>query len=332
MACALYFVNAGKCYFCHLLFNLFFRYTDIVVFPSPHTSGQLHRIAQAIPTRLISNTDQEEIMKSVRARRLGLILFGVLIVLALAAITTGSLAPQNQLASGPNQKLTLSRPAFMQSARADVPQEIADRLDEEAGISAWIDSGFPINLANAATSFRVIEDQTSDYIIGSVDLPNYSENYDAHAFVHVNGWILAYYFRQDPTSKIIRIKEADITSTNLASIVSIVASASGVPTNIINYYDFRYPNAENILFVYEHESDGNSFTINIPSTNAYYERGFAAQGYYNNMSLDSISLAKTYAADGACYGTISAAQLPPDTTHTFAVDDQGVLVITFTEP
>ena len=220
----------------------------------------------------------------------------------------------------------------MQSARASVPQEIAYRLDQEAGISAWIDSGFPINLTSAATAFRVIEDQTSDYVIGSVDLPNYSEHYDAHAFVHKDGYILAYYLRQDPASKIIRIREADITSTNLASIVSIVASASGVPTSIINYYDFRYPNAKNMLMVYEHESDGRDFTINIPSSFAYYERGFACGGGSNWFKLNGATLTKTYSYDYNGYGTISAAQLPPDVTHTIEVDNRGVLIITYTEP
>lgn len=273
-------------------------------------------------------------MKPVRVRRIGLIGMAVLAVLVIAALTSGGFAPQNQLSSNTNQKLSLSHPPFLQSARAQAPQEIADRLDDEAGIAAWIDSGFSINLDNAATAFRVIEDQSSDYIIGSVDLPNYSEHYDAHAYVHVNGWILAYYFRQDPASKIIRIKENDITSTNLASIISIVASASGVPTNIINYYDFRYPNAQNILLVYEAYSDGNSFSINIPASNAYYERGFALSnnGSGTYFRLDGAAVSSTYWADNNGYGTISAAQLPPGVTHTIDVDDEGVLLITYTEP
>jgi len=277
-------------------------------------------------------------MKAFRVRRLGLIAFALIAVLVIAALTSGGLAPQNQLSTQTNQKLFLSPPPFLQSARAQAPEEIADRLDNEAGISAWIDTGFPINLDNAATAFRVIEDRTSDYIIGSVDLPNYSEHYDAHVYVHVDGWILAYYFRQDPVSKIIRIKENDIISTNLASIISIVASASGVPTNIINHYDFRCPNAQNILLVYEDDSDGNSFTINLPASNAYYERGFALvdYGYGNYFRLDGANLYATYwnwnIGDGNGYGTISAAQLPPEVTHTIEVDDNGILIITYTEP
>ena len=183
-------------------------------------------------------------------------------------------------------------------------------------------------------AFLVIEDRTDDYIIGSVDLPNYPEQYDAHAYVHVNGWILAYYFRQDPASKIVRIIEEDITSTNLASIISIVAGASGVPTSIINYYDFRYPNAENILLVYERYSDGDTFTINTPSSNAYYERSFATHHTFNTNNdiwLDGVQLSCIF-EDGVCYGSVSAAQLIPEVPHTITVEYKGVLVITYMEP
>jgi hypothetical protein len=272
-------------------------------------------------------------MKVLQLGKIGLILLGVLTVVTAVAFTTGSLGPQNQLFDDTGQKLTLTRPIFLQSARASMNQEIAYRLDEEAGISAWIDSGFPINLATAASAFKVIEDQTSEYIIGSVDLPNYVDRYNAHAYVHVDGYILAYYPRQEPASIMIRAKEQDITSTNLATIISIVASASGVPTSIINYYDFRYPNAKNILVV----AETDNFTINIPSSFAYYERGFAIGGYHSAFNLDGTVLpiiygANVYGSTYAAYGTISAAQLTPDITHNITIAGIGFLVITYTEP
>ena len=64
-----------------------------------------------------------------------------MVVLAIAAITSGGLAPQNQLSSEINQKLSLSRPPFLQAARAQAPEELADRLDDEAGIAAWVRFG-----------------------------------------------------------------------------------------------------------------------------------------------------------------------------------------------
>jgi hypothetical protein len=161
-----------------------------------------------------------------------------------------------------------------------------------------------------------------------------SEHYDAHVYVHKDGWILAYYLRPDPASKIISIKEDSISTTNLASIIGIVAGAAGVPSSGINYDDFRYPNAKNILLVYEDYADGNDFTINMPSTFAYYERGWALHDFGGAayFQLDGNNLPSTYGDAGAYYGVISAAQIAPDVTHTILVDNNGVLMVIYSEP
>jgi hypothetical protein len=272
-------------------------------------------------------------MKLFRMRQIGLVVLGVLIVVAIAAVTTGSLVPQNQLITNTNQKLTLTRPPFMQSAQASMPQDIAAMLDQEAGISAWMLSPSPINLTNAANAFRVIELQTSDYIIGSVDLVNYTEHYDAHAYVHKDGWIMAYYLRQDPVAKMVSIKEQNIISTNLSSIIGTIASFGGVPLSTINYYDFRYTNAEYILLVYENYADGRYFTINMPTTFAYFERSVASKWkvYLNGSDIGVVRYDGYYG-----YKAITAAQMPAGVTHTILVDTNSesiaVLVIVYSEP
>lgn len=269
-------------------------------------------------------------MKTVRVRRIGLIVMAVLTVLAIAALTSGGLAPQNQLSTQTNQKLSLARPPFLQAARAQAPEEVAAMLDQEAGISAWMYSPVPIDLVNAANAFRVIEDQTADYIIGSVDLVNYTEHYDAHAYVHEDGWILAYYLRPDPTAKMISIKEGSILTTNLAAIIGTVASFGGVPLSDINYYDFRFPNAESILLVYENNADGDDYTINMPTSFAYYERSFAS---YWSITLNGTEIRVNLHDGNWGYNTISAAQLPPGVTHSIKVYDYNhVLAITYSEP
>ncbi len=258
----------------------------------------------------------------------------LLITASIVFSVSGCSAAGNLSAQLNRTTLSLVRPPFISNVRAAPDFDISVLLDQEAGISAWLHSAFPIDLTNAATAFRVIEDQTSHYIIGSVALPNYDESFDAHVYVHTDGWILAYYLRQDPESKIIAIKEININTTNLASIVGIVAGAAGVPTTGINYYDFRYPSAKSILLVYENEENGNNFTINMPSSFAYYERGWAlidnsccSSGFW----LDGNKLASTYGSN-PWYGVISAAQMPYDVTHTIAVDSDGVLIVTYTEP
>lgn len=229
----------------------------------------------------------------------------------------------------------LQAPPFVLDAQAANDFNIGDYLDQEAGISAWMYTTVPINLTNAATAFRIIEDQTAEYIIGSVDIPDYEEHYDTHAYIHTDGYILAYYLRPDPISKIINIKEKSITSTKLESAIGIVASAAGVPSSGISHYDFRYPNAENILMVYEFYDDGNDFSIEMPGTFAYYERGFAGRCYGNcDLKLNGSNLSNSYKYGDYVYGIISASSFQPDVTHTFTVNDYEwlVLLVVYTEP
>ncbi len=46
--------------------------------------------------------------------------------------------------------------------------------------------------------FRTIEAETNDYIIGSVDLQDYPEQFDTHVYIHRDGWFMAYYLAADP--------------------------------------------------------------------------------------------------------------------------------------
>lgn len=262
--------------------------------------------------------------------------YKLILVLGIAITLAMTLAFMGNSSTGAKQTLAMEAPPFLQDVQSMEDFDIGAYLDQEAGISAWLYTTTPINLTNAASAFRIIEDQTAEYIIGSVDIPNYEEHYDAHAYIHTDGYILAYYLRQDPVSKIINIKERSITSTKLDSAIGIVAGAAGVPTSGITHYDFRYPNAENILMVYENEADGSDFTIEIPGIFAYYERGFAQRCYYGcDSRLNGVALQNTYQYGEYVYGTISAATLAADVTHTFyagASPDWLILLIVYTEP
>jgi hypothetical protein len=112
-------------------------------------------------------------------------------------------------------------------------------LDQEAGISAYYKSPDAITLSQVRGQFRTIEAETADYIIGSVAVPNHSENFDAHVYVHTTGWILAYYLRADPISRSL-MYILDNQYDEVETVVSIIASAAGAPFTDVTYYDFRY--------------------------------------------------------------------------------------------
>jgi hypothetical protein len=125
-------------------------------------------------------------------------------------------------------------------------------ITEEAGISAWFQASTSIDLNNVKSAFRTIETENSDYILGSVSIDGYGESQDVHVYVHTDGWILAYYMASDPVGKIFDWwayhdgGQANIT-TKLENAITIVANEAGIPFDTATFYDFRYPNATNLM-------------------------------------------------------------------------------------
>ena len=255
--------------------------------------------------------------------------------LTLAVLITllaafGLVAGRPKETSQPNS-FALKAPAFVSPAYAGSSQ-IGDYLDSEAGIAAYYNSGFSIDLNSVRSAYRTIETETADYVIGSIAVPSYEEHFDPHVYVHKSGWIMAYYLRADPVSKIIDTKGESINTTILKTTVGTMASAAGVPFTDVTYYDFRYPNATKMLFVAEDYANGNDFTIRLPSSYGYFERGWACYGSNCGFNLNGTwnpnNIFDTY---GLKYGTITAGQLLPDIDHKIISGGSGyaVLVIVY---
>jgi len=76
-------------------------------------------------------------------------------------------------------------------AREPALSASASFLVEEAGITAHANLSQTIRLNYVQSAFRTIEVQSEDYLIGSVPVPDYPIEYDAHAYVHCTrtaGW------------------------------------------------------------------------------------------------------------------------------------------------
>ena len=208
----------------------------------------------------------------------------IVVVLTGLLFVPGFAAP-TQPQTGGGQALQLVAPPFVHIAYAQANPAAFDLgayLDQEAGISAYYKSPSTITLSQVRSTFRTIETETADYIIGSVPVTGYAEHYDAHVYVHKTGWIMAYYLRTDPVSKVIDVLAQTIDTTKLRTVVLTVAAAAGAPFTDVTYYDFRYTNATNMLLVAEDDDNGNTFTISVPSTYAYFERGWAAYDNYGS--------------------------------------------------
>ena len=259
----------------------------------------------------------------------------LLAVAALALVSllmAGLVIRENSAISNRGYEVSLQPPLFVQPAyaKANSPiPEIAERLDAEAGISAYYQTPGAIDLSLVRGQFRTIEIETADYIIGSVAIPNRNERFDAHAYVHKDGWILAYYMKDEPASKMMEPSEKTIDTTKFTTVLSTLAGSAGHPFSGEEYYDFRFPNATNMLFVVEEESNGNDFTITLPSAYGYFERSWAAYDNSDEVDfyLDGVNLwgSASFQSDKLAFGYITVAQLLPDIEHMFSVEDNKII-------
>lgn len=226
--------------------------------------------------------------------------------------------------------LILRFPTFLSlaKAQAQTTDDIGTFLDDEAGISAYVQTNEPITLSNIRKIFRTIELDEPSYIIGSIPVPGYDEQHDVHALVHTDGWIIAYYLNSDPAGKIIdwtnyRIEVGSSIPTKLEKILGIIVTEASVPLREIRYYDFRYPNATNLILIAKY-GNGESFEITLPEDYVYYHRSwslYSSSGYAAQTHLDGTRI---NIATGHTYGVLSADQLSTNVKHTMSVNGSGI--------
>lgn len=143
-----------------------------------------------------------------------------------------------------------------------------DLIEDRAGISAYVKAKPSINLNDAKSAFATIHQESPTHIIGTVAVNLHSEEQYPHVLVNTDGLIIAYYPNERPTSWIFPwadYKGGIISSTTLSEAVEIVATEVGGYTNGMKYYDFRYPDASEMMLITESVDSGtNYFNVEIP--------------------------------------------------------------------
>jgi hypothetical protein len=215
--------------------------------------------------------------------------------------------------SSPNQNiggfLPLIKPAFAQAGDAAF-------LEQEAGIGAYLNVGQPIDPTTAKTAFRTIEKETGSYIIGSVALPGYGISDDVHCFVHRDGWIVAYYMKNEPTSKIVDwlgYSGGQMTSTKLRMCLTVVGSSLGVQLTGVKYYHFAFPNANKLMIAVKSSTydlrNESTLWLTVPSGLFVYDRSWSFYVEKKDWAESPVTH----------YGSLTASQLMSDTRHTVSL-------------
>lgn len=270
-------------------------------------------------------------MKTSNIRGVYLLVMVIAILLASFGLVYRPTSPND------DNIINLQLPPFVNIASAKgTDTVIASLLDSEAGISAYFQADHAINLNDVRSLFRTIELETPNYIIGSIPVPTYDEAEDVHAYVNIDGWVLVYYLRDDPVSRIFDWKSYNgvtISTTRLQNVLAVIASAVASSFPSPTYYHFRYPNATNLMLVADERLDDSGYTssetfeINLPSSYQYYEKSWSlgshVQNCGNNNEHSTLYLngtqigynrhcCDTWAVQHAKFGV---SQLLPDSNH-----------------
>jgi len=157
---------------------------------------------------------------------------------------------------------------------------------DEAGIAAYVKLDVPSDqmykvLTDALNYYSNKEAPETNqyYVVGAVEVDNEVPYYKwkdyPHLYVGLDGWMVAYYLKDQEVSRIMQWKNytpGEISTTTLKDAIDQMCQNLGVSySGEIKYYDFAYPQATKMTLVAETVPSGqnqasNSFSVIIPGT------------------------------------------------------------------
>jgi len=262
-------------------------------------------------------------------RRKLIYLTAILIVVAAGSFVAVKLHSPSSAGVSSNGELpaylSLSAPAFAQGvASTQFPYT-------DAGIACYAKFEKTIDLQKVQRSLRVVEAATADYVVGVVELSGSLEAQWPHVYVTSDGWVLVYYSKSDPASRIVQwsaYSNGTITSTTLRDAMLSIGRTAALDISRLDqdlrYFHFQYPEATNLMLVFE-TATGNasdSFHYTIPSALLVYECAYSLRfgggGCYDRLWVDNDNLQETYYG-GDIVDVLGAKYLASDQRHAVIV-------------
>jgi len=206
--------------------------------------------------------------------------------------------------------IPLMPPPFIQIAGAsDIKGGSVFFPEKDAGISAYVNVGEDVidtedikKLLESDLFEQPVENFSANHIIGIVPVPNYGGTVRPHVYVDTEGWIVAYFTKDEPASKIMQWSGTDtnnpriteIKTTTLEDAIEKLCNETGIDyvevKPKIKYYDFEFPDANGmLLFVKTRATGGSNYTyVMIPSDYTLYEASYShyACNYYGDCDHD----------------------------------------------
>ena len=205
-----------------------------------------------------------------------------------------------------NEIISLVPPSFISivSARDDGGVTAAYRSafpEDEAGLSAYVDTKQTIDLDKIKTTFTEVEEVGDNYIIGITPIPDFGGDINVTVYANTSGWRVAYFKKGEPAAMLMQWgKDTDvnnpviteITTTTLKDAIYVAAIAADIPPATlsgIKYYDFEFPNANGMmLFIRTRATDGaNIVQVEIPTTYTLYDASYYHYAYAGSTTASS---------------------------------------------
>jgi len=193
---------------------------------------------------------------------------------------------------------------------------------DEAGISAYINIGsITGNEMNTALSvFSSMIESNSEYTLGLVS--------NIHTYIGFSGWIIAYLPKDKPVSTIIHPNKQAGGVSKFNTPISRICSAinKNFDQDTIKYYHFKYPEANEMIFIFERLSSKgtDSFYVELPSEFIFYEASYAiyqdSSTSIGTLLVDDIELAKLVSKGQLVTGYYDLENiLKPDIAHKISI-------------
>lgn len=159
-------------------------------------------------------------------------------------------------------------------------------------MAAWFLAPVPINLNSnlLKNQFKFIQVQSGTYLIGNIQL----YNDEITAFVHSNGWVVAYFSTYIPSSFL--LNDVNDQVTRLEKVLAIVAHGLQITTPAISFFNFRYPDSNRLLLIGRSRSTlgWNTFTLNYSLGYSFSEYSWYLLGgstFHSSLSIDDLTIA-----------------------------------------
>jgi hypothetical protein len=139
----------------------------------------------------------------------------------------------------------------------------------------------PVDLQAAKRAFTLVEQETSDFVVGTVVISNAPVT--PHAFVSRDGWVAVYFLKDEAVGNAWPYGHGFKPPDNVLAVAlaQVSATVGGDPTDI-SYFNFKRPGANKISVIYA-AGNGDGFEVQIPNNFQVFEA--ATTGYHGGNGV-----------------------------------------------